>query len=92
MVLLLDNGPVDTSQASRAALAERPWITVEWLPWYAPELKDIERSWRDLKRHPMAHQTCGDTDNLTCAIHAATRRLNRERMKAHPCNDLNKAA
>ena len=35
VLLVLDNGPVDTGKASRAALAERPWITVEWLPRYA---------------------------------------------------------
>ena len=31
--LVLDNGPVHTSKATRAALAERAhWLTVEWLP------------------------------------------------------------
>ena len=36
VVLVLDNGPIHTSKASRAALDARPWITVEWLPRYAP--------------------------------------------------------
>ena len=54
-VLVLDNGPIHTSNASQAALAARPWLTVEWLPKYAPELNDIERAWRDLKRHFLAH-------------------------------------
>src|SRR4051812_48210827 len=48
VVLVLDNGPIHTSRASRRALAARPWLAVEWLPKYAPELNDIERSWRDL--------------------------------------------
>ncbi len=49
---------VHTSRATRAALVERPWITVEWLPRYAAELNDIERSWRDLKvPHP-----CGNLE------------------------------
>jgi transposase len=40
---VLDNGPIHTSKASRAALAARAhWLTVEWLPKYAPELNDIE--------------------------------------------------
>ena len=51
VVFVLDNGPIHTSKASRAALAARDWLTIEWLPKYAPELNDIERSWRDLKRH-----------------------------------------
>jgi len=44
VILVLDNGPIHTSKASQAALAARPWLTVEWLPKYAPELNDIERS------------------------------------------------
>lgn len=43
VVLVLDNGPIHTSKATRAALAARQhWLTVEWLPKYAPELNDIE--------------------------------------------------
>ena len=42
VVLVLDNGPIHTSKATRAALAGRAhWLTVEWLPKYAPELNDI---------------------------------------------------
>ena len=52
VVLVLDNGPIHTSKASTAALAARKWITVAWLPRYAPKLNDIGLSWRDLKRHP----------------------------------------
>ena len=45
LVLVLDNGPIHTSKASRAALAARAhWLTVEWLPKYAPELNPIETS------------------------------------------------
>jgi transposase len=58
-VLVLDNGPIHTSKATTAALAARAhWLTIEWLPKYAPELNDIEGVWRDLKRHQLAHQTC----------------------------------
>ena len=33
IVLVLDNGPIHTSKASQAALAERAhWLRVEWLP------------------------------------------------------------
>ncbi len=92
VVLVLDNGPVHTSKASRAALAERPWITVERLPRYAPELNDIEHSWRDLERHHLAHNTFKDMADLDRAIHAAVKQLNTERQTPHPCNKLNKAA
>jgi hypothetical protein len=89
--LVLDNGPIHTSKASRKALAARPWLTVEWLPKYAPELNDIERSWRDLKRHYLAHRTFRDADQLDRAIHHAVDALNRER-RSEACAVISDAA
>lgn len=81
VVLVEDNGPIHTSKLSRTALAARAhWLTVEWLPKYAPELNDIETVWRDLKAHHLAHQTFADTDTLNDAIHKAVDTLNAERM------------
>src|SRR4051794_17973844 len=64
LVAVLDNGPIHTSKLTTKALAQRPWLTLEWLPKYAPELNDpgsrpgqaIERSWRDLKQHHPANR------------------------------------
>lgn len=82
VVLVLDNGPIHTSKATRAALATREhWLTVEWLPKYAPELNDIEGVWRDLKRHHLAHQTFQNADHLDRAIHDAVLSLNQERRR-----------
>src|SRR3954447_26713948 len=68
--IVLDNGPIHISKATRAALAARAhWLTVEWLPKYAPELNDIELAWRDLKAHHLAHQTFADCQALERAIH-----------------------
>jgi len=75
-VLVLDNGPIHTSKASKAALAARPWLTVEWLPKYAPELNDIEIVWGDLKSRHLAHRTFIDLDSLDSAIHHAVAELN----------------
>ena len=84
IVLVLDNGPIHTSKMSRAALAARAhWLTVEWLPNYAPELNDIEVLWRDLKRHHLAHQTVTGPDDPDRAIHEAVVKLNPERSR-HP--------
>jgi len=91
VVLVLDNGPIHTSKLSRAALDKRPWLTVEWLPKYAPELNDIERSWRDLKRHFLAHQTFRSLEQLDSAVAAAVGQLNHERAK-HLCHDQRIAA
>jgi transposase len=84
IVLVLDNGPIHTSKMSRAALAQRVhWLTLEWLPKYAPELNDIEVLWRDLKRHHLAHSTFTGPDDLDRAIHEAVIKLNAERNR-HP--------
>lgn len=77
VVLVLDNGPIHISKASQAALAERAhWLTVEWLPKYAPELNDIEIVWGDLKSRHLAHRTFIDLDSLDSAIHHAVAELN----------------
>lgn len=81
VVLVEDNGPIHTSKASRTALDARAhWLTVEWLPKYAPELNDIEVVWHDLKAHHLAHQTFTDPDALDRSIHEAVTALNAERM------------
>jgi len=80
VVLVLDNGPIHVSKASRAALAERAhWLTVEWLPKYAPELNDIEIVWGDLKARHLAHRTFTDVHSLDSAIHHAVAELNSAR-------------
>jgi len=80
-----------TSKATTRALAARPWLTVEWLPKYAPELNAIEHCWHDLKRHFLAHRTFTSADQLDAAIHQAVADLNRER-RAQTCSVLGKAA
>ena len=80
VVLVLDNGPTHTGKATRAALAGRAhWLTVEWLPKCAPELNDIEPTWRNLKRHHLAHQTFTGPVGLGRAIHDAVTKPNAER-------------
>ena len=80
IVLVLDNGPVHLSKASSAALQARThWLTVEWLPKYAPELNDIEIVWGLLKSGHLAHQTFADPEALDRAIHAGVGKLNAER-------------
>lgn len=80
VVLVEDNGPIHVSKASLAALeARRHWLSIEWLPRYAPELNDIEVVWHDLKAHHLAHKTFTDIAALDRDIHAAVEALNQER-------------
>lgn len=96
VVLVLDNGPIHTSRLTSKALAERRWLTVEWLPPYAPELNEIEIAWRDLKRHHLAHRTFSDAQQLEATIRNSVAALNHERMNAqmnaHMCDNLRIAA
>jgi len=81
VVLVEDNGPIHTSKATRKALEARAhWLTVEWLPKYAPKLNDIELVWHDLKAHHLAHQTFTDANDLDRSVHQAVDALNKERM------------
>jgi transposase len=62
---VLDNGPIHVSKPTLAALAKPAhWLTIEWLPKYAPELNGIEVVWGDLKARHFAHQTFTDPDVL----------------------------
>jgi transposase len=84
VVLVEDNGPIHVSKLTRRALdARKHWLTVEWLPKYAPELNDIEVVWHDLKAHHLAHHTFTDAAALDRAIHAGVKALNNER-RVHP--------
>ena len=66
VVMVLDNGPIHVSKATKAALEARAhWLTVEWLPKYAPELNDIEPVRHDLKAYHLAHMTFSDAQTLT---------------------------
>jgi transposase len=92
LVIVMDNGPIHTSKRTTKALAERPWLTLEWRPQYdAPELNAIEPRWRDRKRHHLANRTFTDADDLDRAIRQAVDRLNRER-QPHPSALFLKAA
>jgi DDE superfamily endonuclease len=87
LVAGLDNGPIHRGKPTTRALAERTWLTLEWLPKYAPEPIDpgsspgqaIERCRRDLKRHQLANHTFADPDALARAIHDALAPLNHKR-------------
>ena len=88
VLMVLDNGPIHVSKATQAALAARAhWLTIEWLPKYAPELNDIEPVWRDLKAHHLAHRTFTDPGALAAAIQEAVAALNAER-NTHPLAKL----
>jgi transposase len=87
VVLVLDNGPIHVSTPTLAALAKRAhWLTIEWLPKYAPELNGVEVVWGDLKARHLAHQIFTDPDVLDVAIHDAIGALNSQRNRVPLAN------
>jgi transposase len=80
VVLVLDNGPIHKSKATTKALEERSsWLTPFWLPAYAPELNDIERDWRTLKRLHIANRVLRTEAALEAAAHHAIDAMNQAR-------------
>jgi transposase len=78
--IVLDNGPVHTSKATREALAARQhWLRPERLAKYAPELNDIEHEWKTLKADRLAHRTFKNVDNLKTAIDEEIKAMNQNR-------------
>jgi len=75
----MDIASIHRSRKTRTALAEADWLNIEWLPGYTPELSDIERDWRHLKCHYLAHQTFRDVDSLDLHIHAGILAMNKQR-------------
>lgn len=87
-VIVLDNGPVHTSKATLAALAQRRhWLAAEWMAKYAPELNDIEREWKNLKAHHLAHRTFATPAELETAINQEIDAMNAARTR-HPLAKL----
>ena len=80
VVLVLDNGPIHKSKATTKALEERSsWLTPFWLPAYAPELNDIERDWRTLKRLHIANRVLRGEAELEAVVHHAIDSINQVR-------------
>lgn len=50
VVQIWDNLNTHVSHRMHALIAARPWLTVIWLPAYAPDLNPTECVWRWMKR------------------------------------------
>ena len=82
VVIALDNGPIHTSKLStKALLARAHWLTIEWLPKYAPELNDIEHDWEHLKQDEIANLSVGGCpDILEKALVDGINEINKRRL------------
>jgi len=69
LVIVLDNAPIHTSQASQAAftLLEDDLLPL-FLPKYCSQLNPIERFWRFLKRSACANTLFANMDELVSSV------------------------
>jgi len=67
IVLVWDRLSTHVSKAMQHLVAARPWLTVFFLPAYAPELNPVEGAWSQCKRS-LANLTAGTLDRLESLV------------------------
>jgi hypothetical protein len=78
VILIWDNLPVHRSQVVRDYLkAQRKWLTVKWLPAYAPELNPLEDVWANLDGRELANFVPDQMDQLERQVAKGARRIRR---------------
>ena len=64
----------------RAWAATQPWLVVEYLPSYAPELDPVEGLWANLKGCELANRCCADRRELIATAQVGSIRVRRDRI------------
>ena len=78
VILLWDRLPAHRSQRVKHALEEhRLWLTVEWLPAYAPDLNPLEQFWAHLDTTGLANTPADDLRTLRRVVRNGVRRVRR---------------
>jgi len=79
VVLVWDNLPAHTSLAMRTwAATQQPWLQVEYLPAYAPDLNPVEGLWANLKGVELANRACMSLEELAAAAEQGIGRVRGE--------------
>jgi DDE superfamily endonuclease len=58
--------------------AAQPWLVVEYLPSYAPELDPVEGLWANLKGCELANRCCADRAELIATAQVGSIRVRRD--------------
>lgn len=74
IVLVWDNDTAHRDAAMKKLIAERPWLTVFYLPAYTPTLNPVEGLWSVLKRS-LANLAPHTTDALATLVKTRLRRM-----------------
>jgi transposase len=60
------------------AATQHAWLTVEYLPAYAPDLNPVEGLWANLKGVELANRACGSLEELAGAAERGIGRVRGE--------------
>jgi putative transposase len=75
MIVIWDNLNTHRTKAMQAFTRPRcRWLTLVWLPAYAPELNAAEGAWATMK-HPLANRALPSIDYLAALMHRRLRRI-----------------
>lgn len=79
VILIWDRLPAHRSRALGAyLLQQRPGLTLEWLPGYAPELNPVEYVWGNLKGQELANLCAADLGEAGGAVRTGMTRIRRQ--------------
>ena len=70
IIVVWDRLNAHRSRAMRAYAEKRPWLTLESLPAYAPDLNPIEGVWAYVKHRRLANHAVDDLETLTKTVAA----------------------
>ncbi len=78
VILVWDRLPAHRSRMVQETLARyRSWLTVEWLPAYAPDLNPVEQLWAHLDATALANTPADDLRLLRRSVRNGVHRLRR---------------
>jgi len=74
VILLWDRLPGHKAKITQEYLStQRSWLSLEWLPAYAPELNPVEQVWGHSKGTALANQNVEDLDDVADALRRGLR-------------------
>jgi transposase len=78
VTVLWDNLGAHHASDLHAWAAGQPWLEVEYLPAYAPELNPVEGLWANLKGCELANRCCADRQELIATAQVGSIRARRD--------------
>ena len=78
MTVIWDNLGAHHAGDLHAWAATQPWLVLEYLPSYAPELDPVEGLWANLKGRELANRGCADRRELIATAQVGSIRARRD--------------